>query len=363
MKVLVLLAALQCVLCSAAAASAPFTIHLSMQGEYDIGADVSCSVLIHNPNDHDYYLLRRNTPLEGIMSPSFSVSKEGRRLPYEGLLFKRGPPSREEYVLIPGRSNLRADVDLSHAYGFESVGTYIVRLETTLKYFAGISITNSTVQPVSSNRVKFALVDSGKQPRPTKARILRSNSTKTTFPALQSPKFSGGSSSSFASLRTPRYAGTHTSSDTRTASSAYSAAYNILYKSSQEATSTSSLYREWFGNPYYRQTVKGAYLSIKSAIEQYTYTLYFHGPDCEANVFAYTYHGSRVIYFCDAYFHAPITGSDSKMGTIVHEMSHAVAYTDDIAYGKQDCKDLARYDPSSAIKNADNYEYFSEALQ
>ena len=59
------------------------------------------------------------------------------------------------------------------------------------------------------------------------------------------------------------------------------------------------------------------------------------------------------MYLCEEYFSAPTVGDNSKMGTITHEMSHAVADTDDIEYGEADCQALAATNPSKAIRNGD----------
>jgi hypothetical protein len=62
------------------------------------------------------------------------------------------------------------------------------------------------------------------------------------------------------------------------------------------------------------------------------------------------------------FFSAPATGADSKLGAIVHEVTHffLTGNTDDIRYGKDQCLQLAQQDPNAAQKNADNYEYFIE---
>jgi peptidyl-Lys metalloendopeptidase len=65
---------------------------------------------------------------------------------------------------------------------------------------------------------------------------------------------------------------------------------------------------------------------------------------------------------CNAFWSAPTTGTDSKGGTIVHEVSHfnIVAGTDDVVYGQSGAKSLAISDPAQAIQNADSHEYFAE---
>jgi peptidyl-Lys metalloendopeptidase len=69
-----------------------------------------------------------------------------------------------------------------------------------------------------------------------------------------------------------------------------------------------------------------------------------------------------MIWICPAYWSAPDTGTDSKAGTLVHEASHweIDGGTSDYVYGQSDSEKLARNDPSEAIMNAENYEYFAE---
>jgi hypothetical protein len=48
--------------------------------------------------------------------------------------------------------------------------------------------------------------------------------------------------------------------------------------------------------------------------------------------------------------------------TVYHEMTHKVLGTNDHAYDPNPCRALARTDPASARKNADNYAYFVTSL-
>ncbi|KAI0681659.1 lysine-specific metallo-endopeptidase, partial [Cerioporus squamosus] len=56
------------------------------------------------------------------------------------------------------------------------------------------------------------------------------------------------------------------------------------------------------------------------------------------------------------------TGTDSRAGTLVHESSHFTKNggTQDYVYGQSSAKSLAKSNPSEAIFNADNHEYFAE---
>ncbi len=84
---------------------------------------------------------------------------------------------------------------------------------------------------------------------------------------------------------------------------------------------------------------------------------------CTENYYAYVYPTQPYkIYVCNAFWSAPNTGTDSRAGTLVHEMSHfnVVAGTDDWAYGQTACRSLATRSPKKAIDNADSHEYFAE---
>ena len=62
------------------------------------------------------------------------------------------------------------------------------------------------------------------------------------------------------------------------------------------------------------------------------------------------------------FWNASLTGTDSRAGTIIHELSHfnVVAGTDDNEYGQVKCRELARTDLLEAIANADSHEYITE---
>jgi peptidyl-Lys metalloendopeptidase len=94
-------------------------------------------------------------------------------------------------------------------------------------------------------------------------------------------------------------------------------------------------------------------------MEDTTFTYNLAGSGCESGVFAYTYKGTSTIWFCDAFWSASDTGTDSRAGTVVHEHTHASSGTDDIQYGQPGCMQLAISNPSNAVMNADTHEYYS----
>ena len=88
--------------------------------------------------------------------------------------------------------------------------------------------------------------------------------------------------------------------------------------------------------------------------------------DCsckDSGTYAYVYPTQPYkIYVCGAFWNAPMTGTDSKGGTLVHEMMHfnVIAGTDDWAYGQSAALSLAKSNPTKALDNSDNHEYFTE---
>jgi peptidyl-Lys metalloendopeptidase len=85
--------------------------------------------------------------------------------------------------------------------------------------------------------------------------------------------------------------------------------------------------------------------------------------DCDEPYFAYVYPARPyTVWVCKAFWAAAPTGTDSRGGTLMHELSHfnVVAATDDHVYGQAAAADMARSAPQRAINNADSYEYFGE---
>lgn len=86
------------------------------------------------------------------------------------------------------------------------------------------------------------------------------------------------------------------------------------------------------------------------------------------NVFAWTYSamtGEGYISFGMPFFQAPLVGGpDTRMGTVIHELSHMVPgiATEDYFYADHQIQGLARIFPDAARDNAQNIEYLVEEI-
>ncbi|KAF8633580.1 hypothetical protein AX15_001373 [Amanita polypyramis BW_CC] len=124
-------------------------------------------------------------------------------------------------------------------------------------------------------------------------------------------------------------------------------------------------YSTWFGDYDVNRvdTVKDHFTKISDGTLSSTYDCQTCAARNISDAYAYVYPNEYgTIYLCSVFWDAPTTGSDSKAGTIVHELSHFTVNggTKDYVYGKPRSQELAVKNPDQAILNADSHEYFAE---
>jgi hypothetical protein len=78
-------------------------------------------------SDTRLYLLRWYTPLEGMAGEIFAVTLDGERLPYQGVLASRMPPTPDDYVALDAGASVSVVVDLAEGYDLSKPGEYSVR--------------------------------------------------------------------------------------------------------------------------------------------------------------------------------------------------------------------------------------------
>ena len=137
------------------------------------------------------------------------------------------------------------------------------------------------------------------------------------------------------------------------------ATYPVTVSAISDVQTKTNHYNTWFGKNTYLNYVKKTYELMERYMREDVIT-YVHGGDsCNSGTYAYTWRGSRRIHLCRQYENSPsFTGVESKVGVLVHELSHALAWIQDIGYGVSFCKSLAISYPNKAAVNADSYQYF-----
>lgn len=357
MRILYIATLLAALLSIITARTHPFTATLQTARVQEMGEDVTCDVVITNNHDMEYYILTRDTPLEDLPSHIFKIKKGTRYVvKYDGFLLKRGPPMKDEYVRIPGKSSLSSTVLLSKSYGFDSASVYSITLDTQLLYSKSMSAATLT-QPLSSDAAHFFLIYTGRNPKLTEPEYLRQ---KDRYTIDEPTKVNS------RGYVDPGFYNEWPMEEKMLAQSAYSKAFNRVAKSNAAVDADPAGYAEWFGtaSTERKSRVKSVFNSVASGMATNFYKLYYYGHTCKDSLYGYTWYKSMNIILCKKYFTAGNTGYGSKMGTIIHELTQSAADTKNLvgAHGTTGALNLAQADPDKATDNADNYQYFAESI-
>ena len=321
-------------------------------------SDIKCSFDYTNNAKEEYYLLKRNTPLEGLLSPFVTVSRNGHPLEYEGIIVHRDAPMKDEFVLVKAGETVSASINLNDAYIFNSDGDYTITYNAPLKYTSEESI-NLQSSEVKMNEVEidesFSLFmdNTVLLSRPEKEEDLEEEDEQAD---------ESRNTVEIESCRSARFIG-GTSAQRRHILLAHKRICLKFIRARRYATNNVH-YRRWFGRYSKSRAaiVKRILLACYNGIRRYTVTYRINHPRCKSNWNAFTYKGGRTVYPCPAFHKKRVyclrSGAPTKEGILLHEWTHAFGRTSDYAYGAAANKKLARTNPSRAVYNADSYEYF-----
>lgn len=293
--------------------------------------DVQVTATLTNVSGHAVRLLKRNTPVDGIKNALFNVTLEGAEVAYLGRHYKWAAPQAEDFLTLAAGESVTRTVSLAGVYDFGKTGSYTIGYAEAVHGGAAQFASNSLTVWVEG-----------------RANVLPEEADERIVSAF--------------GLSTTSCSSSQTSSISSAFSSASSYASASLSYLNNTTPGNTSRYKTWFGTYSSTgwSTVKSHFSSISSAFSTKSVVV---SCACTDSAYAYVYPSQPYkIYVCNAFWSAPTTGTDSKAGTLVHEMSHftVVAATDDWAYGQSACKSLANSSVTKARDNADSHEYFAE---
>jgi len=331
-------AVLGCAISASAAATVEVAV-ISLQPTVDRGADVLVRVVISNTSATAQHVLRWRTPLDGVESPLFEVHRDGQPVRYLGRRIKRAPPGPSDYVRLDPGASLSKTVELSRLYEMSVTGSYTIRYRSPAMPAPGAS-----VQPVVGELVSSPVSIW------VNARLARGSK-----PAAMAPE-PGSAGLSYANCSNAQQEQLVTAMDAGRAMTLDAHAYLTSGKQVGER------YATWFGalDAARGAKVTSNFTAIKDAFDNKPVKI---DCDCDEPYFAYVYPARPyTVWVCRAFWAAAVTGTDSRGGTLLHELSHfdVVAATDDHVYGQAGAAELARSAPERAINNADSHEYFGE---
>jgi len=303
-------------------------------------------VLVTNTSDHIVRVPKWQLPDADLQAKLFRISVDGKPVAYAGPLVKRGLPSPADFAILAPGETRRTLVDLSTYYDMRQPGLYTVTLASPLQHASlsdGRMLTTARGLPMllQSAPVQFFSKGATHGPYARKPGGGGTVVNGVTYVGCSSTQISGAGDAVVQAR-----------------------VYSENAKGYLNTGTVGSRYTTWFGayTSSRYNTAQQHFTAIDAALDQSNGQVTIN-CGCNQNYYAYVYPNQPYqIYVCKVFWTAPLTGTDSKAGTLIHETSHFnnVASTDDHVYGQTAAKNLATSDPDSALDNADNHEYFAE---
>lgn len=322
----------------AAAPDGPIVTLSASQSEYSSDQEVVLQVTISNPTRHSVRVLKWFTPANGLEEPVFFVTVDGKAVEYIGAIYKRPAATGKDYMVLKAGQNVSYQVVLDEYYDLSVGGEYQISYQAASYNLFSEKASKSPYPDVLISPTISLKID-GRAPK------------KPTQPPPPTP---GGTT--FTACTTTQQA---ILLNAREQAKTYASESENYLKTHSTGTPR---YVEWFGvyTLLRYSTVTSHFTNISDAWDNAGVTF---DCSCKQNYYAYVYPTKPyTIYLCKVFWSAPLAGTDSQGGTLIHEMSHfdVVAGTDDYVYGQTGARDLAISNPDNAINNADNHEYFAE---
>ncbi|KDQ21771.1 hypothetical protein BOTBODRAFT_50333 [Botryobasidium botryosum FD-172 SS1] len=346
MAVYTLTALLLSLLMGPTSAAPSLSIAVSGPSSVDGLSNLKVATTIHNTGDEPLRLL--NDP-RSLLTPSwatnvFSISKtDGSARPdFRGVKVKWSPSlaaqSNDVTTVAPGQS-VEFTHDLSTTYDFAAAGAGTYNFHA-LDTFTHVDAAGNLVSLKASLTSPASLKLSGN--------LAVVPSTPSSAKFTKRAKFVGCSADQQTQINAAIPAAQKYAGDA------------LTYLKSQ--SSATPRFTTWFGS--YTSASKDLVTTHYTGISGGQFSTFTYDCSCtEANTFAFVEPDKYgYINLCDAFWTAPVTGTDSKGGTLVHECSHFTknGATQDYTYGQASCQSLAKSDPAQATMNADSHEYFAE---
>ncbi|KAJ6585747.1 Deuterolysin metalloprotease family-domain-containing protein [Mycena capillaripes] len=305
--------------------------------------DLVLTAAVTNTGSEDIRVLKYGTILDAdLPTRSFTVTRNGTLVPFTGVKLSVSLTDADEsaYTTIPAGATVTVVHDVAALYDFASVGpgpfdfapvTTFQSAPTGQKIATRAALT--TVEAISTPHTIAVTDDVSNHALARRATDICTTASRKSFidasyseaKTLASTASSYVSSHGADSLYTAYWGATATSRVT-----------SVLNAVSSESSSSRTL----------------------SCVDSF--------GACSSGVIAYTVISTTNIYFCSLFFNEVTTNNlcsstsvasrNIRGGTVLHELTHAVAGTDDVTYG---CAADQALSDANAIRNADNFNCFT----
>jgi peptidyl-Lys metalloendopeptidase len=292
-------------------------------------------------------------PSDDPGSSQFAVYANGHRVQYLGKMIHRTAPTEADFVTFKAYETKVIRVNLGNTYDLSAGGDYSVRFQSFLqdaKTDNGRRIAGANGRMAKLESVPLKLWVDGKN---------SASQLKGSGPSTQG-KTTGGTV-----VNGVTFIGCSATQITDGGNAVVqSRLYTENAKTYLNGGTVGPRYTTWFGAYTSSRYATGTahFVSIDTAMDQSGGQVAIDCT-CKQSYYAFVYPDKPYqIHVCRAFWTAPMTGTDSKAGTLIHEMSHfnVTAGTNDWVYGQTAAKNLAISNPDEALDNADNHEYVGE---
>ncbi|KIY72455.1 zincin [Cylindrobasidium torrendii FP15055 ss-10] len=307
-------------------------------------SDLTFTAKVTNSGDEDLKVLRYGTVLDSLPTRSFAIQKDGVDVAFTGVRMSVSLDENAEnvFTVIGAGESVEVTHDVSALYDFDAAGAGTFTFSPLVDFMvAKADAALDTLAEVASNNFEVAI----------------SNVTPVALMAEATDKLEKRAS---VSCSTSTYSSFISSSYSEAKSLA---SLGVSYISSYG--SSGSIFSAYFSGV--STSTVSSKLSAVASESSSSRTLSCTDPYgvCDGNVIAYTLIATTNIYYCSIFYNevttsrlcsgTSVASRNIRGGTTLHELTHAVADTDDITYG---CANDQALSSSNKAINADNYNCF-----
>ena len=336
-----------------------FSSRLLCAPKYRTTGKIECQFHLRNNGKQDYLVLKWRTPLDGLRSDCLTVTTNGKKLQYDGIYPKRSAPGPDQYLLVKAGQTVSSTFDVSDAYDMTKAGLYSIAVDTYLEYVAGrlsdVRFTQTEIEHLSSPAVSYEI---------SKGSFIEGTFSERARPLKRTNQYSmrGSSSEDESCPKLEHFVGVAPEALKLETKKAFEAAVQNMKSAIKCLKDNPAKGKPWFGT-----ATEDAKILLKKTVaivdDNWHKTFHFGGDECSNETLAYSFHGACTFYLCKLFSEQKTdTGYYSKMGIIVHELTHAISNTTDDEHGPIRVQKLAKASPKRAALNGANFAHFVESL-
>ena len=319
---------------------------------------VACSFVFTNNGKEDLYLLKRETPIEGLFSPFIDVSLHNSEpIPYQGIIAYRLPPTKNDFVLLKVGESISATVEITDVFNIDTDGLYIIRYSKPLQY---LTVDDMILQ--SMDELKELTVHESVYVFLDDTQLL----VKPKEP--EEPKL--GHTVHVQDCASANFV-VETNEHITDTLNVHKRLCSQVEVAKGRVAPSDGIYRIWFGayTSDRAKEVTETLNRIKTGLTDHTITYedaYDSWPCVSIGTITWTYRSYPIkpyttVHLCRSYYKYPAYCDRTrytKERYIMNVWAQALGYADNTARSYSSCRKLADNEPDTAVKTAYNYGYF-----